>query len=548
MRIPSADQQHFSRIPQSTRPRSQWLRPSRHKHTFDEGYLIPFYLDDVLPGDTFNVSARMFARLATPIFPLMDNMYLETFWFYVPNRLVWDNFVRQHGERPDPDSSTDFTTPVIDVTGFTPAVMSLWDQFGLPMGGSMATAGLSTVSALPFRMYSMIWNEWFRDQDLQDSLVFSKGDGPDTASSFSLQRINKYFDYFTGCRPAPQKGPSVDIPIGGFAPIVASGNLTVESSGLQPTLNTSGALVNWSNSGLTVQSGGISIGGAAAVSGGPAAVGWGNETGMRVNESEAEGKLSANLNEASGPTVNLFREAVTVQQVYELDMRGGSRFIEMIFNHFGVINPDFRLQRPEFLGHAKSLVNIHPVPQTSATDSSTPQGNLSAFGTVSSHRNGFVKSFTEHGYVIGLVAVRSDLSYQNGLDRHWSRQTRFDYYYPAFANLGEQAVLRQELDVDLSGVDNGDVFGYQERWAEYRFKTSKVTGLFRSNASGTLDAWHLAQDLDAPELNSAFIQEDAPVDRVIAVPSEPHFIFDCVVDNYTARVMPTYSVPGLTRI
>lgn len=556
MQIPSADQQHFSRIPQTTRPRSQWLRPSRHKHTFDEGYLIPFYLDDVLPGDTFNVNAQMFARLATPIFPLMDNMYLETFWFFCPNRLVWSHFVNQHGEKPNPGSSTDYTTPVMIVTGITPAVGSLWDNFGLPMGGSMQTAGMDEISALPFRMYNFIWNEWFRDQDLQNSLDVPLTDGPDLYSLYSLKRVNKYFDYFSGCRPAPQKGPAVDIPIGGTAPVTIANNMGVSPTGTgvghYPTFEgaTVGARSLKSAGGSTP-----GIGGAQTLAGLSGAATstvddlyWSSPKLMTSTTDFAAASATADLSAATGPTVNLFREAVTIQQVYELDMRGGTRFIEMVFNHFGVINPDFRLQRPEFLGHAKSPVNIHPVPQTSSTDATTPQGNLSAFGTVSSHRNGFVKSFTEHGYVIGLVCVRADLSYQNGLDRHWSRRTRFDYYYPAFANLGEQAVLRQEIDVDLTGAANDDVFGYQERWAEYRFKTSKITGLFRSNAASSLDAWHLAQELSSPTLNSAFIQEDAPVDRVIAVDSEPHFIFDCVVNNYTARVMPAYSVPGLTRI
>lgn len=544
MRIPSADQNHFSRIPQSTRPRSQWLRPSRHKHTFDEGYLIPFYLDDVLPGDTFNVNAQMFARLATPIFPLMDNMYLETFWFFVPNRLVWDHFVNQHGERPNPNSTTDYTTPVITVTGVTPAVGSLWDNFGLPMGGSMQTAAMTEISALPFRGYYLIWNEWFRDQDIQNSLTISTGDGPDTYASYALQRVNKYFDYFTGCRPAPQKGPDVELPLGGSAPVLIDSDVPIVGNGSNAPVfsDSNGALktLNGTNGNTTVTWSTNSLATSANF--------WSNPHLELQQGNLTAANARADLDGSTGPTVSEFRELVTIQQVYELDMRGGSRFIEMVFNHFGVINPDFRLQRPEFLGHSKSPVNIHPVAQTSSTDATTPQGNLSAFGTVSSHRNGFVKSFTEHGYVFGLVCVRSDLSYQNGLDRHWSRQTRFDYYYPAFANLGEQAVLRQEIDVDLTGADNLDVFGYQERWAEYRFKTSKVTGLFRSTAAGSLDAWHLAQELSNPALNPTFIQEDAPVDRVIAVTSEPHFIFDCVVQNYTARVMPSYSVPGLMRI
>lgn len=542
--IKSAFQNHFAQVPSVQRPRSQFKRVSRHKHTFDEGLLIPFYLDDVLPGDTFNVKASMFARLATPLFPIMDNMYLETFWFFVPNRLVWTNFVKQHGEKVDPDDSTDYTTPVIDSTTIVAngAAGSLWDNFGLPMIGQ---ASLDKVSALPFRMYNMIWRDWFRDQDLQDSPVVDTDDGPDDLADYQILRIGKYKDYFTSARPAPQKGPAVELPIGGTASVDIASALAGTASITSGSGKLNGGLYNVSDSfpeqnflRIGNHSGSITSGSTVAAT----------LSGTISIPTTEESKFSVDLTAASGPTVNLFREAVTIQQMYELDMRGGTRFIEMVFNHYGVINPDFRLQRPEFLGYNRSHVNIHPVPQTSETNG-TAQGNLAAYGTVSSHGNGFVKSFTEFGYVIGLVAVRADLSYQEGLDRHWSRQTRFDYYYPAFANLGEQAILNQEIQVHVSGTDNDKVFGYQERWAEYRYKTSKITGLFRSSHSTSLDAWHLAQEFaNVPTLSDVFIQEEAPLDRCIAVDSEPHFIFDSLVENLSARVMPMYSQPGLMRI
>lgn len=522
--IKSAFQNHFAEVPQVKRPRSQFKRVSRHKHTFDEGQLIPFYLDDVVPGDTFNLRASMFARLATPLYPIMDNMYLETFWFFVPNRLVWTNFVKQHGERLNPSDSVDYITPVIDSTTIAAnsAVGSLWDNFGLPMQGKQY---LNKVSALPFRMYNLIWREWFRDQDLQNSPVVDTDDGPDSLADYQIKRIGKFKDYFTTARPEPQKGPDVELPLGSTAPVESDGNyptFDVGASTGRYLIGDTTATPKWN----------------APAGTGTSPAYW-NTTGLR-----------ANLSTATAATVNEWREAVTIQQMYEIDMRGGSRFIEMIFNHYGVINPDFRLQRPEFLGYNRSMVNIHPVAQTSDTASGTPQGNLAAFGTVSSHGNGFVKSFTEFGYVIGLLAVRSDLSYQEGLDRHWSRRTRFDYYYPAFANLGEQAVLNQEIWANpAAATGNESVFGYQERWAEYRFKTSKITGLFRSTAAGSLDAWHLAEEFATlPTLGNTFIQETAPLDRCIAVPSEPHFIFDSLVENVTARVMPMYSSPGLTRI
>lgn len=559
--IQSAFQTHFAQIPQVQRPRSSFKRVSRHKHTFDEGLLIPFYLDDVLPGDTFNVKASMFARLATPIFPIMDNMYLETFWFYCPNRLVWDNFVKQHGERTNPDDSVDYTTPVIDTIG-TPAVGSLWDNFGLPM---VRASDQTQISALPFRMYNLIYNDWFRDQDLQDSLTVNVDNGPDPLSDTVVKRIGKFKDYFTTARPSPQKGDAVDLPLAGTAevwgaqtssPAALTQNKSPIAAAWMDRATTDGLWIGRLNSDVSAGAppGGLglaivgSLGGSGNLSA-PGDIVFMDETTSKAHRAAAEAPFYAKLSTATGPTVNEFREAVTVQQVYELDMRGGSRYIELTFNHFGVINPDFRLQRPEFLGYKRSMVNIHPVPQTGES-ATTPQGNLAAFGTVSSHANGFVKSFTEHGYVIGLVAVRSDLSYQECVDRHWTRQTRFDYYYPAFSNLGEQAVLNQEIQVNpAASTGNTDVFGYQERAAEYRFKTSKITGLFRSSAAGSLEAWHLAEEFTVvPTLGDTFIQENAPLDRCIAVADEPHFIFDSLVENISARVMPMYANPGLTRI
>lgn len=522
--IKSAFQNHFAAIPSVQKPRSQFKRVSRHKHTFDEGLLVPFYLDEVLPGDTFNVRASTFARLATPIFPIMDNMYMETFWFFVPNRLVWDNFVKQHGERTNPTDSVDYVTPSVNLTS-APILGSLWDNFGLPIKN---WDKIIAPSALPFRMYNLIWNEWFRDQDYQNSKGINKSDSPDNmADGGQLWRINKFKDYFTTLRPTPQKGPAVNLPPGLTAPVV--------SNQLQPNFQKLGDAPGgtW---------------GLAMTPSTSAVAAYGFAEGVYRNAMfGTQSGLRADLSAGVGPTVNEWRQAIVIQQAYELDMRGGTRFIEMIFNHYGVVNPDFRLQRPEFLGYNKTMVNIHPVTQTSET-ATTPQGNLSAFGTASSSGNGFTKSFTEFGYVIGMVTVRADLSYQENVDRHWVRKTRFDYYYPQFANLGEQAVLRQELNTDSTLAVNSQVLGYAERWAEYRFKTSQVTGLFRSSAAQSLDSWHLAQELNGAVISANFIEENAPVDRVIAVPDEVHFIFDSLVENNCARVMPMYSSPGLTRM
>jgi hypothetical protein len=526
----------FSQIPSTQIPRSVFDRSHGYKTTFNSGYLVPFYVDEVLPGDSFKLTATLFARLATPIVPFMDNLYLETFFFFVPNRLVWDNWQKFNGEQKNPTDSTDFLIPT--VSGTNVRNQTLWDYFGLPTNVDKALK----VNALPFRAYNLIFNEWFRDENLQESLKVPTGDGPDNLSDYGLVRRGKRHDYFTSCLPWPQKGPGVEISIGGSADvsIPAGNNLG------QIALNEKGALTVF-----------------------PYAKTYRLDTGSRSrvidsfylqnSEGSAPGSTSfvnvgvtipaltgtANLSSATPISINDLRQAFQVQKLYERDARGGTRYTEILRSHFGVISPDARLQRPEYLGGSSARISINPVQQTSATNDTTPQGNLAAFGVVSDSFHGFSKSFVEHGYVFGFVNVRADLTYQQGLNRMWSRQGRFDFYWPVLAHLGEQAVLNKEIYAQGT-ADDDKVFGYQERYAEYRYYPGQITGKFRSTDPQPLDSWHLAQKFSSlPTLSSQFIQDDPPVARVIAVQNEPQFLFDSYIRLKCARPMPVYSVPGL---
>ncbi|AZL82811.1 major capsid protein [Apis mellifera associated microvirus 8] len=539
MRMPSARQHFFAQVPKAEIPRSSFNRSFSLKTTFNSGYLVPIYLDEVVPGDTFNVRMTAFARLATPLRPVMDNMYMETFFFFVPNRLIWSNFQKFMGEQLNPGDSTSYLMPTMTAPagGYVPPsnwasptqnelAGALSDYFGIPT----RVAGIQHRSDW-HRAYNLIWREWFRDENLQNSPVVDLGDGPDTYSNYFLRRRGKRHDYFTSGLPWPQKGPAVQLPLTGNAPVVPDTTLTPLA--WKATVSGTSRPIQYSASNGFVPNGGA-----------PGADGtimtWGSATNA------ATGGLYADLSAVAAATINQLRQAFQIQRLYERDARGGTRYTEIIMSHFGVMSPDARLQRPEYLGGGSSYVNFNPIAQTSAAASQpTPQGNLAAMATANINGHGFVKSFTEHGVIIGLVSVRADMTYQYGLDRMFSRSTRLDFYWPVFSHLGEQAILNKEIYAQGTSAD-ANVFAYQERFGEMRYRPSMITGKMRSNDPQTLDSWHLAQKFTSlPVLNASFIEENPPVERILAVTTEPHFLLDCFFDQKCARPMPVYSVPGL---
>ena len=534
----TADTSRFGMVPRSDMPRSVYHAEQTLKTTFDAGPLIPIYLDEILPGDTVRLKMTAFCRLATPLFPLMDNLYIDTFFFYVPMRLLWPNAKKFFGEKASPGDSDAYLVPqlVSPAGGFS--VGSLADYFGLPTVGQMTAGQTITVNALPFRAYNLIWNEWFRDQNIDTEVQPwnpAVPDGPDTPlyvvtgyNYGALLPRRKRHDYFTSCLPWPEKPQSYDMTQGfsyaGGVPVSGLGAVNTATGAANINVYETGSLGT-----IYARSKGL----------------WNPTASI---DHQVYMKLDGDSYPDVRVTINNLRYAFAMQTLMERNARGGTRYAEFVRAQFGVTSPDFRLQRPEYLGGGSAPISVAPIYQSSATGLSggaTPLGKLGGVGTGVASGHGFSQSFTEHGYIIGLASARADLNYQQGLHKMWSRLTRYDFYTPALAHLGEQAVLRQELYCTGFDVDDNAVFGYQERWAEYRYKQNRITGLFRSTSSGNIDEWHLAQQLGVPGLNGVFLGEDPPIDRVIAVPSEPHFLFDALFSVDHARVMPTFSVPGL---
>nr|DAN02918.1 MAG TPA: Major capsid protein [Microviridae sp.] len=534
----------FNQVPRLDITRSRFKRRQDVKLTMNAGQLIPFYVDEVLPGDTFSIDQAAIIRMTTPIFPVMDNCHMDIYYFNVPCRILWEHFKRFMGENDEgPWTQTNnYYIPQVSVVGTenkpAPYEGSIMDYMGIPTKVSKGDSTKFSVNALPFRAYVMIWQEWFRDQNLDNPAINSTKDataiytddetkGMDAKTpdiEYILQNaytggrplpVNKYHDYFTSALPTPQKGPSVSIPLEGNAPIFGYSDHQRTKIGDPSGVN------NLQNQNIPL---GI----------------------VGTSPQNVPVYLGAKMDRVTAATVNQLRQAFQVQKYYEQLARGGSRYREMIYSLFHTKISDKTVQIPEYLGGTRITINMSQVIQTSSTTTESPQGNTAAISVTPYNGSIFTKSFEEHGYVIGVCCIRHDHTYQQGLERMWSRKTNLDFYYPAFANLGEQAILKKELYLTGTSTDE-QAFGYQEAWAEYRMKPNRISGKFRSNATGTLDSWHYGDNYkEVPSLSQAWMKEgDSEIQRTLAVDNEPQFIMDTVIDNTSVRPMPMYSIPGL---
>lgn len=535
-------EQHYSQVPHANVPRARFKRDYSLLTTMNEGDLIPIYCDEVLPADTAKIDLNALMRMSTPLYPVMDNCYCDFYFFFVPSRLLWEHFENLMGQNDSTfwAETVEYTTPKTTAPAGGWKVGTLADYFGIPTG----VANLQ-VNSLPFRAYAKIWNEWFRDENLQQPVTMSKTDATTAGSNAGTAltdaeagglplKVCKYKDYFTSCLPSPQKGEAVTLPMTGAAPIYGYGTASLKEKLDSTDLS---LMTNFIPYFAGVK--GDNISGAK-----PAQV-------YTEKDDSLHPVLGADMSNVTAATINELRQAIAVQHILERDARTGTRYKEILQGAWGITSPDARLDRSEYIGGYRLPININQVIQTSSTDSTSPQGNTAAFSMTTMSKNMATYSATEHGFIIGLAAVRVDHSYQQGLSRMWTRSTRFSYYDPMLANLGEQAILNQEIYAQGNAQDE-EVFGYQEAWADYRYRTNMITGEMRSTYAQTLDAWHYADKYnELPKLSSDWIKEGTEnINRTIAVQSDNsrQFICNFYFDQTWTRAMPIYSIPGLNTI